>query len=203
MIDSLTGKILKKTTDTVVICCAGVGYRAAVPSSVAATLPGIGSEATLFTHMHITENDISLFGFESEQQRSCFELLIGVSGVGPKVGIAILNVLSPDRIVLSISGADHKPFTTASGVGPKLAQRIVLELKDKVNKGTVQGLDINEMIQAPTNPSTAGGASKAIAALVGLGYSTNEAATAIAKCDSSLSVEEMIRSALQSMAPGR
>lgn len=202
MIDSLTGKLLKKTTDTVVICCAGVGYRALVPSGVAATLPGVGSETTLFTHMHITENDISLFGFESEQQRSCFELLIGVSGVGPKVGIAILNVLSPDRIILSISGSDHKPFTTASGVGPKLAQRIVLELKDKVNKGNLQGLDMNEMVQSPV-ASSGGEVSKAIAALVGLGYSTNEAASAIAKCDSDLSVEEMIRSALQRMAPGR
>lgn len=200
MIYCLTGKILKKTPDTVVIRCGGVGYLASVPSSVSGALPGVGSEGTLYTYMNITENDVSLFGFESEEQRSCFEMLIGVSGVGPKVGIAILNVLSPSRIALAIAGGDHKSFTAANGVGPKLAQRIVLELKDKVGKGLASEFAAAD-IAAPA--PAAGGSAQAVAALVSLGYSSAEAASAVAKCDPTLPVEEIVRLALRSMATGR
>ena len=100
------------------------------PTSVAGALPGVGREATLYTVMSVTENDISLYGFATEEQQSCFELLTAVSGVGPKVGLAILSVMEPDRVALAISAGDHKAFKAASGVGPKLAQRIVLELKE-------------------------------------------------------------------------
>ena len=132
MIYSLTGKIIKKTLNAVVICCGGVGYYAQCPASVAGALPGVGNEATIYTVMNVTENDVSLYGFASEEQQACFELLTSVSGVGAKVGLAILSVMEPDRVALAISAGDHKAFKAASGVGPKLAQRIVLELKDKV-----------------------------------------------------------------------
>ena len=135
MIYSLTGKIIKKTLNAVVICCGGVGYYAQCPASVAGALPGVGKEATIYTVMSVTENDVSLYGFASEEQQACFELLTSVSGVGAKVGLAILSVMEPDRVALAISAGDHKAFKAASGVGPKLAQRIVLELKDKVAKG--------------------------------------------------------------------
>src|SRR5699024_1062798 len=128
MIYCLEGKILKKTLDTAVISCGGVGYLVQLPASVAGQLPGPGAQATLYTYTNITENDISLFGFSSEEQRSCFEMLTGVSGVGPKAGLAILSVLTPDKVALAISAGDHKAFTAANGVGPKLAQRITLEL---------------------------------------------------------------------------
>ena len=129
MIYSLTGKIIKKTLNAVVICCGGVGYYAQCPASVAGALPGVGNEATIYTVMNVTENDVSLYGFASEEQQACFELLTSVSGVGAKVGLAILSVMEPDRVALAISAGDHKAFKAASGVGPKLAQRIVLELK--------------------------------------------------------------------------
>ena len=128
MIYSLSGKIIKKTLNAVVVSCGGVGYYVQCPTSVAGALPGVGREATLYTVMSVTENDISLYGFATEEQQSCFELLTAVSGVGPKVGLAILSVMEPDRVALAISAGDHKAFKTASGVGPKLAQRIVLEL---------------------------------------------------------------------------
>ena len=134
MIYSLSGKIIKKTLNAVVVSCGGVGYYVQCPTSVAGALPGVGREATLYTVMSVTENDISLYGFATEEQQSCFELLTAVSGVGPKVGLAILSVMEPDRVALAISAGDHKAFKAASGVGPKLAQRIVLELKDKVAK---------------------------------------------------------------------
>ena len=135
MIYCLSGTILKKSLDQVVIRCAGVGYQVQVPASVAGALPAVGQEAVLYTCMNVTENDVSLFGFADEEQQACFKMLTAVSGVGPKVGLAILSVLSPQRIALAASAGDHKAFTAASGVGPKLAQRITLELKDKVGKG--------------------------------------------------------------------
>jgi len=98
MIYSLSGKIIKKTLNAVVVSCGGVGYYVQCPTSVAGALPGVGREATLYTVMSVTENDISLYGFATEEQQSCFELLTAVSGVGPKVGLAILSVMEPDRV---------------------------------------------------------------------------------------------------------
>lgn len=201
MIYSLTGKILKKTLDMVVICCGGVGYQVMVPASVAGALPGVGQEATVYTYMNISENDIALFGFASEEQKTCFALLTGVSGVGPKAGLAILSVMNPDRVALAISAGDHKAFTAANGVGPKLAQRIVLELKDKVGKGLAEGgLSLDDVTKTQ---SPAGNLSQAIAALVSLGYSQSEAALSVAKLDETLPVEEIIKLALRSMAGRR
>mgnify|MGYP003369650653 CR=1 FL=1 len=201
MIYCLNGTVLKKNTDSVVISCGGVGYLAQVPTNVSAALPPVGKEATLYTVMNVTENDVSLFGFASEAQKSCFEMLTGVSGVGPKVGIALLNALEPDRIALAISAGDHKALTAANGVGPKLAQRITLELKDKVGKGLVDGVVLSDVSAAAAAP--AAGASQAIAALVSLGYSQSDAALMVSKVDESLPVEEIIRLALRSSMTGR
>ena len=200
MIYSLTGKIIKKTLNAVVVSCGGVGYYVQCPTSVAGALPGVGREATLYTVMSVTENDISLYGFATEEQQSCFELLTAVSGVGPKVGLAILNVMTPERITLAISAGDHKAFTAANGVGPKLAQRIVLELKDKVGKGLAEGITLGDV---SGGGAPAGNLSQAIAALTSLGYSPSEAAQAVAKADPSLPVEELIKLALRGMAKGR
>lgn len=202
MIYCLTGKLLKKTLDMVVISCAGVGYLVQVPASVSSALPAIGHEATLYTYMNITENDVTLFGFATEEQQACFKMLTTVSGVGPKVGLAILNVMTPERITLAISAGDHKAFTAANGVGPKLAQRIVLELKDKVAKGFVDGINLEDVGAATAAPA-AQGAGQAIAALVSLGYSQSEAALAVSKIDASLPVEEIIKLALRGMAGRR
>lgn len=203
MIYSLTGKIIKKTLNSVVICCGGVGYYAQCPASVAGALPGVGNEATIYTVMNVTENDVSLYGFASEEQQACFELLTSVSGVGAKVGLAILSVMEPDRVALAISAGDHKAFKAASGVGPKLAQRIVLELKDKVAKGFAAGIDLENVAGAASDTAAAQGAGQAIAALVSLGYSQSEAALAVSKIDGTLPVEEIIKLALRSMAGRR
>ncbi len=200
MIYCLTGKIVKKNLDSVVVSCAGVGYLAQVPASVAASLPAVGREATLYTVMNVTENDVSLYGFATEQQQACFTMLTGVSGVGPKAGLAILSVMEPDRVALAISSGDHKAFTAANGVGPKLAQRITLELKDKVGKGLTDGVALSDVTAAAAAP---GGSAQAIAALVSLGYSQSEAALAVAKIDPALPVEEIIKLALRGMAGRR
>ena len=203
MIYCLTGKIVKKNMNAVVLSCGGVGYYAQCPASVAGALPGVGKEATIYTVMSVTENDMSLYGFATEQQQACFEMLIAVSGVGPKVGLAILSVMEPDRVALAISAGDHKAFKAASGVGPKLAQRIVLELKDKVAKGFVDGISLEDVAGASADTQASQGSSQAIAALVSLGYSQSEAALAVSKIDAALPVEEIIKLALRSMAGRR
>ena len=203
MIYCLTGKIVKKSMNAVVLSCGGVGYYAQCPASVAGALPGVGREATIYTVMSVTENDVSLYGFATEQQQACFEMLTAVSGVGPKVGLAILSVMEPDRVALAISAGDHKAFKAASGVGPKLAQRIVLELKDKVAKGFVDGISLEDVAGASADTQASQGSSQAIAALVSLGYSQSEAALAVSKIDAALPVEEIIKLALRSMAGRR
>ena len=203
MIYCLTGKIVKKSMNAVVLSCGGVGYYAQCPASVAGALPGVGKEATIYTVMSVTENDMSLYGFATEQQQACFEMLTAVSGVGPKVGLAILSVMEPDRVALAISAGDHKAFKAASGVGPKLAQRIVLELKDKVAKGFVDGISLEDVAGASAQTPAAQSSSQAIAALVSLGYSQSEAALAVSKIDAALPVEEIIKLALRGMAGRR
>ena len=203
MIYCLTGKIVKKSMSAVVLSCSGVGYYAQCPASVAGALPGVGKEATLYTVMSVTENDVSLYGFATEEQQACFEMLTAVSGVGPKVGLAILSVMEPQRVALAISAGDHKAFKAANGVGPKLAQRIVLELKDKVAKGFVDGISLEDVAGAASDAPSSQSSAQAIAALVSLGYSQSEAALAISKIDATLPVEEIIKLALRSMAGRR
>ena len=203
MIYCLTGKIVKKSMSAVVLSCSGVGYYAQCPASVAGALPGVGKEATLYTVMSVTENDVSLYGFATEEQQACFEMLTAVSGVGPKVGLAILSVMEPQRVALAISAGDHKAFKAANGVGPKLAQRIVLELKDKVAKGFVDGISLEDVAGAASGEPASQSSAQAIAALVSLGYSQSEAALAISKIDATLPVEEIIKLALRSMAGRR
>ena len=203
MIYCLTGKIVKKSMSAVVLSCGGVGYYAQCPVSVAGALPGVGKEATLYTVMSVTENDVSLYGFATEEQQACFEMLTAVSGVGPKVGLAILSVMEPQRVALAISAGDHKAFKAANGVGPKLAQRIVLELKDKVAKGFVDGISLEDVAGAASGEPASQSSAQAIAALVSLGYSQSEAALAISKIDATLPVEEIIKLALRGMAGRR
>ena len=201
MIYCLTGKILKKTLDTVVISCGGVGYAAQVPVTTAEALPAPGQEGTLYTVLSVSENDVSLYGFATEDQRACFRMLTSVSGVGPKAGLSILSILTPEKVALAASSGDHTAFTAANGVGPKLAQRIALELKDKVGKGLAAGTGFTGAGAVAPPPASA--PSQAVAALVSLGYSQSEAAVAISKIDPALPVEEIIRLALRGMAGGR
>ena len=201
MIYCLTGKSLEKSVDSVVVDCAGVGYFVAVPSTTAGALPGVGGTCTVYTRMNITENDVSLFGFATREEREMFDLLTGVSGVGPKAGLAILSVLSVQKIIFAVSGGDHKALTAANGVGPKLAQRIVLELKDKLGKGFGSSVQLSDIPGAQAAP--AGAMQQAAAALTSLGYTGSEAAAALSGLDETLPVSELIRLALQGIGKRR
>ncbi len=197
MIYCLTGKLIEKSADYAVISCGGVGYYVAIPSVASGALGEIGSEATLYTVMHVTENDVSLYGFTDLDSRNMFTLLTSVSGVGPKAGLAILSALKYNQIIQAVAGADHKSFTAANGVGPKLAQRIVLELKDKVAKGVFVQTTAQEGGAVQT--ATGGSMAQAMAALTGLGYTAAQAASALANVDVTLPTAEVIRLALQSL----
>lgn len=197
MIYCLTGKILKKSLDTVIVSCAGVGYQVQIPATTGEALPAPGREGTVYTIMNVTENDVSLYGFATEEQRDCFKMLIAVSGVGPKAGLAILSVMTPDKVALAASSGDHKAFTKASGVGPKLAQRIALELKDKVGKGLAAGTGFSGELAAPAPASAP---AQAVAALVSLGYNPSDAAAAVARVDETLPVQDIIKVALRGLS---
>ena len=210
MIYCLTGKIIKKTLDSVVISCGGVGYFVQIPATTGEALPlaggggdldkiadPAGQEGTVYTIMNVTENDVSLYGFAAEEQRDCFKMLTGVTGVGPKAALSILSIMTPEKIALAASSGDHKAFTKAAGVGPKLAQRITLELKDKVGKGLAAGTGFSGNVAAPA-PSSA--PAQAVAALVSLGYAPSDAAAAVARVDETLSVQEIITIALRSLS---
>ena len=198
MIYSLRGTLIESDPRTVVIECAGVGYGCRVTLNTLRQLPPLGSEAFLHTYMVVREDAMELYGFADTAELSCFKLLTTVNGGGPKAALSILSDFSPDRLALLIASSDAKSITKAAGVGPKMAQRIVLELKDKMGAADL-GL-VSEDVEAAGSASKSGGAAEAVAALTALGYSQSEAALAVGRLDSQLGVEELIKGALKSMA---
>lgn len=197
MIYSLTGILVKKSPSFAVIECAGVGYALRMPTSVIGQLPAAGQETTVYTELVLSENEIALYGFATQEQRDCFRLLTSVSGVGPKAGLSILSVMTPEKVALAASADDHKAFTAAPGVGPKLAKRIALELKDKVSGTLGQGSGL--FVDSAAVPASTASA-QAVAALVSLGYAASEAAAAVARVDETLPVQEIIKIALRGLS---
>ncbi len=197
MIYSVRGKLIHADPKLAVVECGGVGMACQITLNTAKCLPAVGSEVMLYTMMNVREDAIELFGFAEQDELTSFKMLTTVSGVGPKVGIAILSELTPERVALSVAAGDHKALTKASGVGPKLAQRIVLELKDKFALPTSGGGV--ELPQAGP-VSAAGNAAQAVSALTVLGFSAGEAAAAVGKLDSALPVEALVRGALRLLA---
>ena len=183
-----------------VIDCGGVGYACRTTNHTISHLQK-GEKAKLYTYLNVREDALDLFGFATKGELSCFRLLTSISGVGPKVGLAILSQLSPEDVALAAAAGDAKRFTKASGVGQKLAQRIVLELKDKVKN--LSGAVPLESGTEPGGPSASGNAAQAVSALVTLGYSASEAAAAVGRLDSALPPEELIRLALKSFGGGK
>jgi Holliday junction DNA helicase RuvA len=193
MIYSLRGKLIVSEPALCVIECGGVGYKCTVPLSTAEKMPKLNSEAFIYTYMNVREDAVDLFGFYTIEELNTFKLLISVSGVGPKVAISLLSEFSHEKINFFIAAGDAKALTRASGVGLKIAQRIVLELKDKL-KGV--DLSVSDAMSAPT-VSSGGNLSEAISALVALGYSQSEAAQALKGTSPTASVEELIKTGLR------
>ena len=191
MIDHLRGSVTHKEPNLVVIECGGVGYACRTSMQTAAAVCAVGEETLLYTRMTVREDEVALYGFSARSERSCFDQLISVTGIGPKAALAILSDFTPDRFALAVAAGDYKQFTRTKGIGAKTAQRIVLELKDKVSKSVqTEGL--------PAVPDAVGEGSleEAMSALQVLGYSHSEVAGVLAGMDPSLPSSELIRLSL-------
>jgi Holliday junction DNA helicase RuvA len=196
----LQGKIAHKEPNLAVVDVAGAGYACHTSLTSLAGLEA-GREARLYTYLHVREGIFELYGFATREELAAFKMLLGISGVGPRAALAILSVSTPERLALSVLSGDEKALTAAAGVGKKLAQRVMLELKDKMGKqfGDVSGGDWAGSEAAP--PRELGKLEEARAALGVLGYSPAEAAFALKNIDTEpLTVEQLIRAALKSMA---
>lgn len=199
MIASLRGKLIYKDNTSAIIECSGVGFKCFVTKNTLYKLPQINEDVFLNTYMVVREDAMDLYGFIDREELDCFKLITSVSGVGSKIGLALLSEFTASQLTLYIASNDPKALTAASGVGIKLAQRIVLELKDKI--GSLESGDIID-IKAVGNATVNTNSKEAVAALVALGYSQSEASLAVSKQDQSLSVEELIKLSLKSLARG-
>lgn len=198
MIAHLRGELVVVGPDSVVVDVNGVGYKAFMPLGGSEAIPEIGSEIRLFTTTYVREDIFSLFGFLSEEQRGFFEVLIGVAGVGPRVALALLSVLSTGEIASALSGEDPKPLQRAPGVGLKLAQRIILELKDRV-----AALPRSAGVAAPASDA----ASDAVSALQSLGYTRQDASksveAALKEAEDPTDTSKLVRTALRLLTRSR
>lgn len=200
MFYSLTGKLVHMESGMIAVECGGVAFKCFTSMNTQKDMPAIGANVTVYTHLNVREDAMDLFGFSTKAEMECFKMLTSVSGVGPKVGLAILSEMNAERVALCVAGGDSKSFTRANGVGPKLAQRIVLELRDKVKALTVPGAKAGTEGLSAGVISASRNAAEAVTALSVLGYNPSEAAEVVAKFDSTLPVEELIRLSLRAMA---
>ncbi len=196
MIYSLNGTIIHTEPNAVVIECGGVGYRCLSTMNTLRTLPRIGEKAMLYTHMIVREDAVELCGFADQSELNCFRLLMNISGVGAKVAVAVLSEFTPEQVAVAVSSGDSKSLTRAAGVGNKLAQRIVLELKDKV-KNIVPSVSQTSSSGGVILPE--GNITKAISALAVLGYSPDEVTPFMTNMDPSLPVEKIIGETLRAI----
>jgi Holliday junction DNA helicase RuvA len=200
MIYSLKGTLTVKEPNFVVIECGGVGYGCRTSYTTVSQLGETGSETMLYTHLYIREDAAEIFGFLTMQELNCFRLLISVSGVGPKAATAILSDVTPDRFAFLVASGDSKFFTKTKGIGAKTAQRIVLELKDKISIESISGSSVADI---PHSQSATGGISsvtEALEALMVLGYSQGEAVSVLGKLDPSMSTQDLIKESLRIMS---
>ena len=192
----LKGKIAVLEPYLAVVDCSGIGFACNTSMRTLSALK-VGQEVTLYTYCNIREDAFDIYGFITPAEIRCFRMLVGVSGVGPKAALSILSANAPEDLALAIASGNEKALTLAPGVGKKLAQRIILELKDKIGKELSSpelGLDFKAV---PTAQDT-GKSNDIAAALSVLGYSPAEIASALRKVDvSALSVEEAIRMILK------
>ena len=198
MIASLNGKLIYKDAGSAVVECGGVGLRCYIAQTTSVVLPQIGENVFLYTFLSVKEDALDLYGFAEEGELQAFKLITSVNGVGPKIALAMLSQFTADKLYILIGSSDAKALTAASGVGIKLAQRIVLELKDKVS---LYASDNSAESVAIASAATDNLNSKeAIAALVSLGYSQSEASLTVGGLDLNLPTEELIKLALKSLA---
>lgn len=196
MIYNLRGTLTYCDQNFAVVECGGVGFKCFTTLTTLREIGKVGNEVNLYTHLSVREDAMDLFGFASKEELESFRLLISVSGIGPKAAAAILSEMTPDRLAVCIASGDAKMLTKAQGVGKKTAERVVLELKDKM--GAIGSSDVAAAAAAGSAEGT--DSAEAVQALVALGYTQSDAAVVIGRLDPSLSVDEMIRIGLKELA---
>lgn len=198
MIYSVRGTLTYTEPTFAVVECGGVGFKCFISMTTLQSLTSIGTEVNLFTYMAVREDAMDLFGFATQDELNAFKLLITVSGVGPKAAMAILSVLPPDRLSIAISSGDVKSIQSAQGVGKKTAERVVLELKDKM-AGVGSG-NVAAVVEGIKSVATNSNAQEAVEVLVSLGFNQSDASTVVGAMDKSLSVDDMIRIGLKQLS---
>ena len=203
MISYIKGPLTAIEEDVIVVEAGGVGMGIHVPLSVLDRLPGIGREVTVYTYFQVREDAMSLYGFLNRQDRDMFRQLIGVNGVGPKAALGILSTMTPDDLRMAIVTGDAKAISRAPGIGPKTAQRLILDLKDKISMEEMLGnlaLPCDGGASAALGTASMGEAAKeAVQALVALGYSNLEANKAVKQVEvtETMTAEDVLKASLR------
>lgn len=199
MISYIKGILEDMSPGMVVVDNHGIGYQMMVPMR-GESFPKIGQEIKIYTHMHIREDDVSLFGFLSKEEKEAFELLIGVNGIGPKVGLSVLSTLSVYELKMAVISEDVKTISKTPGLGPKGAKKLILELKDKLSFEELEEDGVGAEI-FDTSADSSDSVMITIEGLVSLGYSKSEAAIAVNKVEDAkdLTPEELLKKALKNI----
>lgn len=192
MIANLTGLVAERSASSCVLQVGGVGFRVWMSTRALAALPVEGDEVTVYTHLHVREDELSLFGFESAAEQELFEKLIGVSGIGPKVALSALSTFAPDRLVEAILAEDAATIATVPGVGKKTAQRVIIELKDKLG-------DARTPLRT-MRPS--GATAEASEALLAMGFSQAEVSLSLADYSGPEDAQALLRHGLKRLGGG-
>ncbi|MDE6470063.1 MAG: Holliday junction branch migration protein RuvA [Eubacterium sp.] len=198
MLYNLNGRLTVTDVNFIVVECGGVGFKCFTTLNTVKEIGKVGDNVNVFTYLAVREDAMDLYGFASLAELDAFKLLITVSGIGPKAAAAILSELTPDKLALCIASGDAKSITRAQGVGKKTAERVVLELKDKM--GSIAVGSASDVVSSAASVSAGSDSAEAVEALVALGYSQSDAAVVVGSMDKSLSVDEMIRLGLKQLA---
>ncbi|MBV9216874.1 MAG: Holliday junction branch migration protein RuvA [Acidobacteria bacterium] len=202
MIAHLTGKLLEKQANTVIVNVNGVGYEVSIPLSTFYELGEAGSEVSLRIYTHVREDAIQLFGFKSARERDLFLRLISVQGIGPKLAITILSGMSADDMILAIRTDDLPRLTSIPGVGRKTAERLAIELRDKIGELSIGGSSERASLDGPSIPADAV-FEDALSALINLGYQRAAAEKALKSASqegTEITVQKLLRRSLQLLA---
>lgn len=198
MLYNLKGTLTVSDVNFIVVECGGVGFKCFTTLNTVKQIGKTGDTVNVYTYLAVREDAMDLYGFSSLAELDAFKLLITVSGIGPKAAVSILSQLSPDKLAVCIASGDAKAITRAQGVGKKTAERVVLELKDKM--GAIAVGDVSDAVSSAASVSSNSGSAEAVEALVALGYAQSDAAVVVGAMDKSLSVDEMIRLGLKQLA---
>lgn len=200
MYSYIKGELTDMEENKIIVEAGGIGYGILVPSTVMDYMPSIGEAVKVYTYLHVKEDAFLLFGFLTKDDLKVFQMLLSVNGIGPKGALAILSVMATDQLRFAILAGDAKAIAKAPGVGGKTAQRVILELKDKMKLEDV--LEPNSDVLVPLRKETNTQKNEAIEALVALGYSASEALGAVSKVElmEDATVEDILKAALKQMA---